>query len=210
MHCMGHAQRGGAIGSVLLMILLPALCLLAGYIGLISGTAVMISGQRIAPRITEEAQETRGIVTVPVTRVVQPGRVDITVQRKILSVIPWETHILEDVIEADVSSSKNDVRDSRGRITSSNTSATLQLKTRAGQDWRSASASGLLGTTPQEAAAAIEKFIEIDSEPAVSMWWMPWLENVVGIPFALLGLLLVWGCLKMLIPGHAAPREAIR
>jgi len=150
---------------------------------------VRIEATRVAPRVTEEVLETRGVVTFPVTRVVREGRVDVRAQRKILGLIPWSSVTLEDVVEVGASSGTTTVRDARGRGTSSYGTEELVVRTRGGAEWRSESASGLVGTSPGEVAGELRNLIEGDSPASLARWWFPWLNNTIGIPFALVGVL---------------------
>ena len=174
-------------------------CLLVSSIALISGTAVTVNAARVAPRVTEEVMETRGVVTVPVERVVQEGRVDVTVRRRILGVVPYKTHHFEDVVEVGAGSGTTDVRDSRGRRTSSYSTETLVLRTRAGTEWHSASASGVIGSKPSKVSERLREFIDGAGGARMRLWWVPWLENAVGIPFALVTALVLSGVVRMAI-----------
>jgi hypothetical protein len=179
------------------MILVLAPCLLVSFLALVSGTTVSVNAIRVTPRVTEESTETRGIVTVPVQRVVQEGRVDVTLHRKILGVIPWETNSFEDVTDAAVTSGSNDTRDSRRRRSSSYDTEALTIRTRSGGEWRSESASGVVGSPPGEVAERLRAFIDGGSEKAIALWWAPWLENLIGIPFGLVACLTLLGLIKM-------------
>jgi hypothetical protein len=181
---------------VVLMVVIPAGCLLAAWVGLTSGAAVVFQCDRLTERVTEEATETRGIVTIPVERVIQEGRVDVTVRRKILGLVTWKQETLRDVVDADSSVSTHDVRNSRGSRTSSYEVARVTLHTRDGREWRSPEAAGCCGAEPDEIAEGIENFIRNGKDPILVMRWMPWLGNLVGIPFALISILLLWGLAK--------------
>ena len=174
-------------------------CLLVSSLALISGTAVTVSAERVAPRVTEEVLETRGVVTVPVERVVREGRVDVTVRRRILGIVPYKTHRFDDVVEVGSSAGTTDVRDSRGRRTSSYSTETLVLRTRAGTVWRSASASGVIGNGPAKVTERLRAFIDGAGGARMTLWWVPWLENAVGIPFALVTALVLSGVVRMAI-----------
>ena len=100
---LNNAQRSSNVVHWILMVVIPASCVLVAWIGLASGSAVVVRCDRRAQRVTEEAMETRGIVTVPVERIVQQGRVDVTVRRKILGILTWKRDLLADVVEADSS-----------------------------------------------------------------------------------------------------------
>jgi hypothetical protein len=138
-----------------------------------------------------EVLETRGVVTVPVERVIREGRVDVTVRRRILGVVPWATERVADVVDAGVASGE-----AGGRGSSRYHTETLVLRTRSGAEWRSASAAGIVGGSPGEAAERIRALLDGGGEPEVALWWVPVLEHVVGIPFTLVAGLLLGGLLR--------------
>jgi hypothetical protein len=182
-----------------LALFISVICFLVSFGAFVSGTLVRIKATRITRRITEEVLETRGVVTSPVTCVVQECRVDIQAERKILGLIPWSSVTLEDVIEAGTSSGTTTIRNSPGHRTSSYGTEELVLKTRAGNEWRSEPASGLIGTPPSEAAEELRGLIDGSSPASLACWWIPWLNNTIGIPFALAGTLAFWGLVMSLL-----------
>lgn len=179
-----------------LMVIIPAALAFVASIGLLSGATLVISAERVSSKVVEEVIENRGIVTVPVMKTIDPGRVDITIRRKILGIIPWDTHRVEDVKEIDAISGRSDIRDSRGRISSSSSTTTLALTPRTGERYFLPSASGVLGTDPGSAAEQLRTFVDSNSTEPMTLWWSPWLENIVGLPFALIFLLSMIGYIK--------------
>ena len=182
-----------------LALFISVVCFLVSLGAFVSGTLVRIEATRVVPRVTEEVLETRGVVTSSVTRVVQEGRVDIRAERRILGLIPWSSVTLEDVIEVGTSSGATTVRNSRGSRMSSYGTEELVVKTRGGNEWRSEPASGLIGTAPGEVAGELRDLIDGSSPASLTRWWIPWLNNTIGIPFALVGGLAFWGLVKSLL-----------
>lgn len=153
---------------------------LPSWLGLSLGAAVVVTCERMPG-------QAGGQPAAP------SSRVNVTVRQKILGLVTWKEDKLADVTEASASSKTVDNRDSRGRKTSSYSARHLQLKTRGGQEWRSPEAAFAFGDLPGEMAPAIKDFIEKSSEPSLKMWWMNWLANLVGLPFAILFLLFAFG-----------------
>jgi hypothetical protein len=184
-------------------ILVPCVCGLVAFGAFVSGTLVSVRCHRVAPRVTEKGSRTSGNITVPVQVVTQEGRVDVTVRRLILGVVPWRTVTLEDVTNADSSSSTTTIRRSRNAAGSSYGTGTLTLRTRGGRSWRSDEASGVLGSPPAEVAEGVAAFIDGDGTGEKRFWWVPWFNNLIGLPFALVSMLTGSGCVA-----HLAGRRA--
>lgn len=177
---------GQLLGGGCLILVLGGMVAAGAAIGLIDGAACVVSAERIAQRKVEEAMETNVQITGSVEREVQPGRVDVTVQRRIIGIVPISTTHLEDVVQAAASGDTKTVRKSSGQTSSSYSSSRLTLITRSGKEWRSPEASYLLGTAPGEVAEQLAEFISRSSPPRFTSWWSSWLSNLIGVPFALL------------------------
>ncbi len=166
------------------------LCLVVATIGLVEGSVWLVSAERLAQRKVEEVMETRGIVTLAVEREVQAGHVDVTVQRRILGLVPFSTKRFADVVRAEASGGTNYVaRSPGGKGGSSYSTSWLKLTLRDGTDWRTPEASYLIGSSPGSVAEQLEDFIDHSTQTRYRGWWASWFSNFIGIPFALLILL---------------------
>jgi len=187
----------GCVGFLVLFVM-PIMSIAAACAGLISGATLTFYGERIEPRRVEEVLETRGVVTVPVQRVVESGRVDVTVARRILGLIPMQRITLEDVIDADSSSGTTHVRRTNSSVASSSyDTGNVELVTRAGRTWRSPEIDHAIGPDAAEIEKRVAEFLEHDT-PRLTIWSVPWLSNIVGIPFALVALFFIWAWIAKL------------
>jgi hypothetical protein len=201
-----NVHRGVKLGDpnaprfqkVLIYGILPVLCAVVALLGLWDGAAVIVSAERVRTRHVQEVLETRGIVTVPVERVIDPGRIDVVVQRRILGLIPISNESLADVTEISLSSGSNSVRRRPGGpVSSSYATEELILKQRDGREWRSPNASYFFGTAPSEIRDGLEQLLDGSGSRALRLWWVTWFSNLIGIPFALVSLLLILSGLRM-------------
>lgn len=179
--------------KVLIYGILPVLCGVVALLGLWDGAAVIVSAERVRARQVQEVLETRGIVTVTVERVIDPGRIDVFVQRRILGLIPISNESLSDVTEVSLSSGSNSVRRRPGGpVKESYATEELILEQRDGREWRSPSASYLMGTAPSDVRDALEQLLDGEGPRALRLWWATWFSNLIAIPFVLVALLLVY------------------
>lgn len=111
---------------------------------------------------------------------------------KILALIPIKRLHLPDITAVDSSSINTGSTDSRGRTTSNYTAGYLELTTRAGHSWRSASMTQAFGDAAGKMEQRIERFITASGEPRLQVWSMGLLSNLVGVPFAIVSLLFIW------------------
>ncbi|HEX8311442.1 MAG TPA: hypothetical protein VF614_09015 [Chthoniobacteraceae bacterium] len=177
----------------------PFACLVVTAMGWIAGAQVVVEAERVRPRQVEEVLETSGTITRPVERVIDPGRIDVKVQKKILGLVPFRTEQLTDVVKADYFASSNTVQKSRSVVNSSSYSTEeLELRQRDGHEWRSSEASAFIGSAPSEISTRIESFIDASTGSTLRLWWMPWPFAAGGTVFALVALLLISRSLRLL------------
>jgi hypothetical protein len=110
------------------------------------------------------------------------GRVDVTVERRFLGLLPLSRETVVDVVAADVY-----------RLASSGTAAqrsgaviALQLTARSGDQVRRTMIGPSIGMRPPQMAQRIGEFLANAEAAAFSGWWMPWLVNLAAIPFVLI------------------------
>lgn len=179
--------------GVKVYILVLVACSFVASIGLIAGATVQLTGERVQKPVTEEIVEVRGIVTVPIERVVTEGRVDVTVTRKLLGIAVLTTERLEDIVDVSVHSGSTGIRGSGGNRPSRYSTEAISILTRSGKEWTSESASGVLGTSPSEAAELLRSFVSATDREGFSVSWTPLLENIVGVPFSIVSILVLSG-----------------
>jgi len=158
------------------------------------GALVSVRCDRIVERQVEEALETRDGVTVPVRRVVQEGRVDVSVQLRLLGLLAVRTERLGDVVQAGI------VRQSRGVSrpgTRSGADPQLRLVLRDGRVWTSQPVGYAVGTPLTEMVERIQEFLDRSAAPSLRLWWMQWVMSALGVPFLLVCLLFVAAGLNM-------------
>jgi hypothetical protein len=153
------------------------------------GSLIVVRCERVAERRVEERLETRDGVTARVPQVTQEGRVDVTVQQRILAVLPVRTERLADVVQADVEQRRPSPSPSRGGR-SGRPDPQLRLVLRDGTVWTSQPVRYAVGTPPWEMAKPIQEFIERSSAPSLRLWWLQWVLFGLSIP-CLAGSLLI-------------------
>ena len=141
-----------------------------------------------------------GLAIVVRSERVQEGRVDVTVQRRLLGFLPISTTTVRDVVNADVyvlSRGSSDRPGSRGTMA-------LQLTARDGSVWRWTRFGPAFGTQPNDVAAEIERLIHTPDKQPLTTWWMPWLVNIGAVPFVLVvgG---IWGSVLLRALGFLKP-----
>jgi hypothetical protein len=141
-----------------------------------------------------------GLAIVVRSERLQEGRVDVTVQRRLLGFIPISTTTVRDVVNADVyivSGRSGDRPRSRGTIA-------LQLTARDGSVWRRTRFGPAFGTQPNDVAAGIELLIHDPDKQAFRTWWMPWVVNIGAVPFVFVvgG---IWGSVLLRALGFLKP-----
>ena len=173
-------------------LVMPVMSFAAAGVGLVSGSVLTLEAVRVESRQVEEAIETRGDITLPVERVVQEGRVDVTVTRKILGLVPIQRLELPDVVDVDASSGTRAVTNSSGRTTSRYRAGTIELTTRGGTMWRSWEISHAFGASAEEIEEHLEQFMASRSPQRIKARSVPWLSNIIGVPFTLVAGMFVW------------------
>jgi hypothetical protein len=121
-----------------------------------------------------------GLVIVVRADRVEAGRVDVTVDRRLLGVLPLSREVLADVVRADVYVVRGRTAGRRG------SASALELTSRGGVILRRTRFGPSVGADPFDAAEAITQFMKDPSRASMTSWWMPWLVNVAAIPFVLI------------------------
>jgi hypothetical protein len=118
-----------------------------------------------------------------VVRVERTGeRVDVTVQRRFVGLVPLSTETVHDVVKADVYLVWN--RSGTGGRQRRSSTVALELTRRDGGLVRRTRFGPSFGTQPSEMAAQIAEFIQNPQRPSpLTAWWMPWLVNLASLPF---------------------------
>ena len=122
-------------------------------------------------------------IVVHVERAVD--RVDVTVQRRFLGVLPLSTETVRDVVNADVYVVWN--RSGTGGKQSRGSTMALELTRRDGGIVRRTRFGPSFGTQPSDMAPLIAEFIQKpERASSFTAWWMPWLVNLGSLPFVLI------------------------
>ena len=159
------------------------------------GGLIVVRCERVVERRVVETHETRDGVSVRVPQVMYEGRVDVTVQQRLLGVLPVRTERLADVVRARVEQRPGG--SSRGRA-----DPQLRLELRDGTVWTSQPVRYAIGTPPWEMAAPIQEFIERSSAPSLRLWWLQWVLFGLSIPLLL-------ACLLFLVVGVNKARRQL-
>jgi hypothetical protein len=124
-----------------------------------------------------------GLAIVVQCNRVNDSRVDVTVQRRFVGLIPFSTETVPDVVKADVynvwARTSGDGKQRRG------STAALELTSRQGQVVRRTRFGPSFGTEPSEMADQIQLVLNDRSRASVTGWWMPWLVNIAALLFVL-------------------------
>ncbi len=166
---------------------------MCGGFGLITGillwfgALIVVRCDRVDARQVVETLETRDGVTVPVQRVVQEGRVDVTVEQRLLGLVRIRTERLADVVRASVERKPGGPRRAGGG--GGPADPQLRLDLRDGRTWYSQPVRYAVGTPPWDMAGRIQEFVDRSSAPPLSFWWMQWVMATFSVPFLLVFLL---------------------
>ena len=182
--------RAPRIAWPILTVMSGGFCLMTAIL-LWFGAVVAVRCDRVAERVVEERVETRDGLTVRVPHVVQEGRVDVTVERRVFGLLAVRTERLPDVVQATSIRRSGGVR----RAGSPRVGAQLRLTLRDGRQWESwPVAMQSAGTPPGEMAERIREFLDRSSAPSLRLRSIPWLMNVLAVPFLLVSALfaMVW------------------
>jgi len=115
----------------------------------------------------------------------------VTVTRRILGLVPNQQIHLQDVTSFDSSSGTSRVTDRSGRTTSTYQLGHVELTTRGGNAWRSPEIPHAIGPSAEEIENRLEAFIVGEYGLSLTIWSIPSLSNIVGIPFALVPALFI-------------------
>jgi hypothetical protein len=111
------------------------------------------------------------------------GRVNVTLQRRFLGILPLGGESVNDVVRADVYASTSRAGTGQQK---SGTLIALQLTSRSDDQVRWTMSGPSIGTRPPEMARRIGEFLANPEGTTFSAWWMPWLVNLAAIPFLLI------------------------
>jgi hypothetical protein len=112
-------------------------------------------------------------------------RVDVTVQRRFLGLLPLSTETVRDVVNADIYIVWN--RSGTGGKQGRGATVALELTRRDGGFVRRTRFGPSFGTQPSEMAGQIAAFIRTPASASpLTAWWMPWLVNLGSLPFVLI------------------------
>lgn len=119
-----------------------------------------------------------------------PGRVDVTMQRKLFAFIPLEMEVIQDVVSAspflDTGAAK-----SNGKARRTTSDRHLVLTCRDGSTWVSPACNRTLGSTPKESAFLINERLWKPSTTPLVVWWFPWAVNLAALPFLVVSIVLL-------------------
>ena len=171
---------------------MPILSVVVATVALIDGATLTFDCRRIEPRITREELETSGEITRPVERVVQEGRVDVTVTRRILGLILIQRLEFNNVTDVDSFSGTTHVpTSSTSRVTRSYDSGDVSLTTRHGTKWESPTIARSFRPGPGEIRDRIDAFLTAASPDTLKLRVVPWFSNLIGVPFVFVALMFV-------------------
>ena len=193
------AQQAAGCHTFVVTFVMPVLSIIVAAGALYHGAMLTIDCERLAPKRTEEEIVESGTITFPTQRVVEEGRVDVRITRKIIGLFPVSRVHLADVVDVDSTSSTTDVTDSRGHRTSSYSSGRLDLTTRGGRKWSSPEISRSVGHSAGKMEATIQQVLDSNELRRVKVWSMGWLANIIGVPFTLVALMFVWRWIARLL-----------
>ncbi len=125
-----------------------------------------------------------GLVIVVRCERIDDERVDATVQRCFLGVLPLSTETVPDVTKAGIHVERT--RGTGGGYQKRGSTVALELTPRHGPVCRRTQFGPSFGARPAVMAGQIEQFIQEPFAPSLTAWWMPWLVNVCAVPFVLL------------------------
>lgn len=117
------------------------------------------------------------------------GRVDITVERRVLGFRTIGSETILDVINAFSVRQAGAKRKGGGSSFSQNV---LTFTPRQGAQ-RRASGVATVFTRPKAMARQIDEFIKESSDPSLTVWYVPWLLHLLAVPFIFVSLFLLFG-----------------
>jgi hypothetical protein len=116
------------------------------------------------------------------------GKVDVTVERRVLGLHTISTETVPDVINAFSVRVAGATKSGQGSSFSQNV---LKLTPRNGPERRASGVASQL-TRPKAMARQIDAFIKESSDPSLTLWYVPWLLHVLAVPLVFVGLLLLF------------------
>jgi hypothetical protein len=124
---------------------------------------------------------------VPSTDELQkPTSINVTVERRLLGVIPISKTTLTDVVGV---GSFHDSPAPARRARNGDIESILTLRLADGHTWNSPPAYAPVGTAPWQMAWHIAKFIDNPSAQPLSFWCVSWMLHLAATPLLLIGIL---------------------
>jgi hypothetical protein len=192
MPTLEEAAAAGGCAGFIAWVVMPSLSLMVAIGGLHDGAVTTFECRRIQPRVVREELETNGDLTRPVERVVQEGRVDVTVTRRVLGLFPISRRTLQDVADADsFSGTSYTTRKATSRVTHSYDSGNVTLVTRSGEVYESPTIARALGPDPSTVRQRVEAYIGSGTIEPLTLRVVPWLSNIVAVPFVFVSLMFI-------------------
>jgi hypothetical protein len=118
------------------------------------------------------------------------GRIDVTVERRVLG---WHTIFKETVPDVVQAFSVRKAGGKRSGWGSSPSQHVLMLRPRQGPDRQVSGISSWFESAPKSMAQQMNEFIRGSSGTSLVRWWVPWLLNILAVPFVFVSLLMLWG-----------------
>jgi hypothetical protein len=125
----------------------------------------------------------------------QPQMANVTVERRLLGLIPISKTTLPNVVGVvSVHGSSAQTQVARPQI-----DAVLTLRLVDGRIWNAPPAYAPLGTPPWKMARQITQFIDDPSLPPLSFWCVSWMLHLAAVPFLLVGVFSAYFGVRSLI-----------
>jgi hypothetical protein len=118
------------------------------------------------------------------------GRIDVTVERRVLG---WHTIFEETVPDVVQVFSVRKAGGKRSGGGSSPSQHVLMLRPRQGPDRQVSGISSWFESGPKGMAQQMNEFIRGSFGRSLIRWWVPWLLNILAVPFVFVSLLMLWG-----------------
>ncbi|HEU4677952.1 MAG TPA: hypothetical protein VFS35_00430, partial [Terrimicrobiaceae bacterium] len=133
-----------------------------------------------------------------------PNRVSVTVERRLLGVIPISKTTLNDVVGvvAVHDPAAQIRRGSRGDI-----GAIFTLRRANGANWQSPPAYAPFGTPPWQMGWHIAKFIEDPAKPPLNLWCISWMLHLAATPLLLIGLFSAYFGVRSIWTGRSSAKK---
>jgi hypothetical protein len=170
-------------------VLMPIACLAMGLVCLWMGALMSVRCERVKSASSDPTQ---------------PQMASVTVERRLLGLIPISKTTLPNVIGVgSVHGSSAQTQIARPQI-----DAVLTLRLADGRIWSAPPAYAPLGTPPWKMARQITQFIDNPSLLPLSFWCVSWMLHLAAVPFLLVGVFSTYFGLRSLIRLRSHLRSA--